>query len=79
MTITMEAIVEQGLLRPMKPLPFKDKEQVRITIQGCKTVRADTSAPLSPPELGKALEDSSQPTSQQSVALKHTVDYNQVF
>ena len=32
MAITIEAIVENGLLRPMQPLPFKENERVRITI-----------------------------------------------
>jgi predicted DNA-binding antitoxin AbrB/MazE fold protein len=33
MAITVDAVVENGLLRPMQPLPFKENEQVRITIQ----------------------------------------------
>ena len=33
MGITVDAVVENGLLRPMQPLPFKENEQVRITIQ----------------------------------------------
>jgi predicted DNA-binding antitoxin AbrB/MazE fold protein len=33
MTITVEAVVENGLLRPMQPLPFKENEKVRITIE----------------------------------------------
>lgn len=33
MTITIEAIVENGLLRPIQPLPLKEQEQVRITIE----------------------------------------------
>ena len=31
--ITIEAVVENGLLRPMQPLPLKENEQVRITIE----------------------------------------------
>jgi predicted DNA-binding antitoxin AbrB/MazE fold protein len=33
MAITVEAVVENGLLRPMQPLPFRENEQVQITIQ----------------------------------------------
>ena len=33
MAITVEAVVENGLLRPMQPLPLKENEHVRITIQ----------------------------------------------
>ena len=33
MAITVDAVVENGLLRPMQPLPFKENEQVRLTIQ----------------------------------------------
>jgi predicted DNA-binding antitoxin AbrB/MazE fold protein len=33
MIITVEAVVENGLLRPMQPLPLKENDQVRITIE----------------------------------------------
>jgi predicted DNA-binding antitoxin AbrB/MazE fold protein len=33
MAITVEAVVENGLLRPMRPLPLKENEHVRITIE----------------------------------------------
>lgn len=33
MALTVEAVVENGLLRPMQPLPLKENERVRITIQ----------------------------------------------
>jgi predicted DNA-binding antitoxin AbrB/MazE fold protein len=33
MSITVEAVVENGLLRPMQPLPFEENQHVRITIQ----------------------------------------------
>lgn len=33
MAITLEAVVENGLLRPMQPLPFQENELVRITIE----------------------------------------------
>jgi predicted DNA-binding antitoxin AbrB/MazE fold protein len=33
MTITIKAIYENGVLRPTRPLPLKEKEVVRITIE----------------------------------------------
>lgn len=33
MAITIDAVVENGLLRPMQPLPLKDNARVRITIE----------------------------------------------
>ena len=32
MTITVEATYENGVLRPAQPLPLKEQEQVRVTI-----------------------------------------------
>jgi predicted DNA-binding antitoxin AbrB/MazE fold protein len=33
MTLTIEAIYENGVLRPLQPLPLKEHETVRITIE----------------------------------------------
>src|ERR1051326_8942530 len=33
MTITIEAIYENGVLRPTRPLPLREQEMVRITIE----------------------------------------------
>ena len=33
MTITVEAIYENGVLRPIEPLPLNEQEIVRITIE----------------------------------------------
>jgi predicted DNA-binding antitoxin AbrB/MazE fold protein len=33
MAITIDAVVENGLLRPTQPLPFKENQRVRVTIQ----------------------------------------------
>jgi predicted DNA-binding antitoxin AbrB/MazE fold protein len=32
MTLTIEAIYENGVLKPVQPLPLKEHEQVRVTI-----------------------------------------------
>ncbi len=33
MILTIEAIYENGVLRPVRPLPLKEQEVVRVTIQ----------------------------------------------
>ncbi len=33
MTLTVEAIYENGVLKPVQPLPLKEQEVVRITIE----------------------------------------------
>ena len=33
MTLTVEAIYENGVLKPLQPLPLEEKETVRITIE----------------------------------------------
>jgi predicted DNA-binding antitoxin AbrB/MazE fold protein len=32
MTITLEAVYENGMLKPSEPLPLKEREKVQITI-----------------------------------------------
>jgi predicted DNA-binding antitoxin AbrB/MazE fold protein len=34
MSITIEAIYENGVLKPVQPLPLKERETVRIIIEG---------------------------------------------
>ena len=33
MTLTIEAIYEDGVLKPSQPLPFQEHEKVRVTVQ----------------------------------------------
>jgi predicted DNA-binding antitoxin AbrB/MazE fold protein len=33
MTLTIEAVYENGVLKPIHPLPLKEQERVRITVQ----------------------------------------------
>jgi predicted DNA-binding antitoxin AbrB/MazE fold protein len=33
MSLTIEAIYEDGVLKPAKPLPFKERERVTLTVQ----------------------------------------------
>jgi predicted DNA-binding antitoxin AbrB/MazE fold protein len=78
MTITLDAVVVNGLLKPMQPLPFKENEQVRITIQR-QSIATHTSRALTVEELAQELHQASEAAAQPSVPLKHTVDYTQVF
>jgi predicted DNA-binding antitoxin AbrB/MazE fold protein len=33
MTLTVEAVYENGVLKPTQPLPFKEHEKLRITVE----------------------------------------------
>lgn len=33
MTLTVEAVYENGVLKPAQPLPFQEHERVRLTVQ----------------------------------------------
>ncbi len=33
MALTIEAVYEDGVLKPTQPLPLKEREQVRVTVQ----------------------------------------------
>jgi predicted DNA-binding antitoxin AbrB/MazE fold protein len=33
MTLTIEAVYENGVLKPIQPLPLKEHEKVRITVE----------------------------------------------
>jgi predicted DNA-binding antitoxin AbrB/MazE fold protein len=33
MTITVEAVYEDGVLRPIEPLPFAEHEKVRVSVE----------------------------------------------
>jgi predicted DNA-binding antitoxin AbrB/MazE fold protein len=39
MSITVEAVYENGVLKPSEPLPFKEHEKVRITVKAGGRVR----------------------------------------
>jgi predicted DNA-binding antitoxin AbrB/MazE fold protein len=38
MGLTIEAICENGVLKPFVPLPLKDQEQVRVTIEPAQSL-----------------------------------------
>jgi predicted DNA-binding antitoxin AbrB/MazE fold protein len=42
MAITVEAVYENGVLKPSQPLPFKEHEQVQITVHSRVSNLADS-------------------------------------
>ncbi|MGH7120531.1 MAG: antitoxin family protein [Gemmataceae bacterium] len=42
MPFTVEAIYENGLLKPAEPLPLKEREQVQLTIRRAASVADQT-------------------------------------
>lgn len=60
MAITIEAVYENGVLKPSQPLPFKEHEKVNITVepkQPTLTERIVARARALPPEVLDALPD----------------------
>jgi predicted DNA-binding antitoxin AbrB/MazE fold protein len=43
MSLTIEAIYENGVLKPTEPLPFKEHEKVTITVQSTTSLARQTS------------------------------------
>ena len=41
MSITVEATFENGVLRPLQPLPFAEHQKVTITVRPAETVAVD--------------------------------------
>jgi predicted DNA-binding antitoxin AbrB/MazE fold protein len=62
MTITVEATYENGLLRPVEPLPLAENEKVRVTVEPAQTPIWERLAALTadapPEELAKVPGDS---------------------
>jgi predicted DNA-binding antitoxin AbrB/MazE fold protein len=77
MIITVDAVVVNGLLKPMKALPLEENEQVRITIQK-ESIPKHTGRALNWEEMAQELDKVSRPVAQANVPLKHKVDYSQV-
>ena len=53
MTLTVEAVYENGVLKPAKPLPLKEHEQVRVTVERARPPiweRIAASTADAPPE-----------------------------
>ena len=43
MPLTIEAIYENGVLKPTEPLPFKEQEKVTITVQSAPSLARQTA------------------------------------
>ncbi|HUY37048.1 MAG TPA: antitoxin family protein [Pirellulales bacterium] len=43
MTITVQAMYENGVLKPRQPLPLKEKEEVQVTLEIIGRSRVDAS------------------------------------
>jgi predicted DNA-binding antitoxin AbrB/MazE fold protein len=43
MTIDVEALYENGMLKPVRPLPLKENEWVRVTVHSHKTLAEQTA------------------------------------
>jgi len=43
MTLTVEAIYENGVLKPTQPLPFKEQERVLLTVQPTVSLARQTA------------------------------------
>ncbi len=54
MTIHMNAIYENGLLRPLRPLPLTERQEVQLQIE---TGRVADSRPLSVDEIEKLIDE----------------------
>ncbi len=60
MTITFEAVSENGVLKPVEPLPFQEHEKVRVTVEPARQSLAERIAARAralPPEVLDALPD----------------------
>lgn len=44
MTLTIEAVYENGVLKPSQPLPLKENERVRLSIHKASDVRSAMDA-----------------------------------
>ena len=49
MTLTVEAVYENGVLKPVQPLPLKEQERVQLTIQTKRSWVEETAGILSVP------------------------------
>ena len=65
MTITVEATYENGTLKPAKPLPLKEHEKVRVTIEPAVSLAESTYGLLgwkgSHEELEQLLAEAEEP------------------
>lgn len=46
MTLTVEAIYENGVLKPTQPLPLKEHDRVEVTVQVKQSIARETAGML---------------------------------
>ena len=46
MTLTIEAVYENGVLQPAQPLPLKEHERVQVTVQVQQSVARESAGML---------------------------------
>jgi predicted DNA-binding antitoxin AbrB/MazE fold protein len=46
MALTVEAVYENGVLKPLQPLPLKDHEKVRVTVEAKRSWVEETAGIL---------------------------------
>jgi predicted DNA-binding antitoxin AbrB/MazE fold protein len=46
MALTVEAVYENGVLKPVQPLPLKEHERVRVTVQVEQSVARESAGML---------------------------------
>lgn len=46
MSITVEAVYENGVLKPIRPLPLKEQEKVQVTVQTAVDLVRSTAGSL---------------------------------
>jgi predicted DNA-binding antitoxin AbrB/MazE fold protein len=63
MAITVEAVYENGMLKPSEPLPFKEQEKLRVSVERARLPIWEEiialTADIPPEELDKPPVDSS--------------------
>jgi predicted DNA-binding antitoxin AbrB/MazE fold protein len=57
MEMTVQAVYEDGVLRPLKPVPFRDRQEVTVTISDEAIVPHDHPLLVSPDEWASAATD----------------------
>jgi predicted DNA-binding antitoxin AbrB/MazE fold protein len=46
MPLTVEAVYENGVLKPMQPLPFKEHERVLVSVQAKPSIARESAGML---------------------------------
>lgn len=55
---TVQAVYEDGVLRPLEPVPLEDRQEVTVTISDASSIPSDHPLLASPEEWADAAQDS---------------------